>query len=390
MVGSVGGDGGQVESDAGDRSADDDPWRALAETAVRGVGQRAEDDVGDQGEDDADGVHRAEDRFALTDAERVEAGWEQHGGSDGAGHHEDDAEEDEARAEASKIQFAYRFTGVGSEFLGGSSLGWSVFFGAIAVMIPFGYWFTFANTHEIASMKPGDGVDGRAGRIPVGDHFKALARNKYWWLTLGLNFALWTYNGMAAYIAKYVLGNSNLIAVIGLATVIPMVIGLPFAGPLVARFGKRNASMAGLVLVAVGSLLVFVDPSNLWVFFVSIIVRMVGIIPMNAALNAMSGDVVEYGEWRSGVRSDGIVFSSSSFSMKVAMGVSSAAIAWILGASGYDGSLAVRSDATVSAMVNTFVWVPVAMVVVMAALLFFYDLDKRVDRVGGELAARRV
>ena len=189
---------------------------------------------------------------------------------------------------------------------------------------------------------------------------------------------------MAAYIAKYVLGNSNLIAVIGLATVIPMVIGLPFAGPLVARFGKRNASMAGLVLVAVGS------PSNLWVFFVSIIVRMVGIIPMNAALNAMSGDVVEYGEWRSGVRSDGIVFSSSSFSMKVAMGVSSAAIAWILGASGYDGSLAVRSDATVSAMVNTFVWVPVAMVVVMAALLFFYDLDKRVDRVGGELAARRV
>ena len=42
-----------------------------------------------------------------------------------------------------------------------------------------------------------------------------------------------------------------------------------------------------------------------------------------------------------------------------------------------------RSDATVSAMVNTFVWVPVAMVVVMAALLFFYDLDKRGDRVGG-------
>ena len=36
------------------------------------------------------------------------------------------------------------------------------------------------------------------------------------------------------------------------------------------------------------------------------------------------------------------------------MGVSSAAIAWILGASGYDGSLAVRSDATVSVMVNTF------------------------------------
>lgn len=386
MVGSVGGDGGQVESDAGDRSADDDPWRALAETAVGGVGQRAEDDVGDQGEDDADGVHRAEDRFALTDAERVEAGWEQHGGSDGAGHHEDDAEEDEARAEASKIQFAHRFTGVGSEFLGGSSLGWSVFFGAIAVMIPFGYWFTFANTHEIASMKPGDGVDGRAGRIPVGDHFKALARNKYWWLTLGLN-DLQRHGRLHRQVRARQLqsdrrdrsGDSD-----------PHghrpAVRRTARGPV--RQTQRLDGRPGARRV--GSLLVFVDPSNLWVFFVSIIVRMVGIIPMNAALNAMSGDVVEYGEWRSGVRSDGIVFSSSSFSMKVAMGVSSAAIAWILGASGYDGSLAVRSDATVSAMVNTFVWVPVAMVVVMAALLFFYDLDKRVDRVGGELAARRV
>ena len=92
-------------------------------------------------------------------------------------------------------------------------------------------------------MKPGDGVDGRAGRIPVGDHFKALARNKYWWLTLGLNFALWTYNGMAAYIAKYVLGNSNLIAVIGLATVIPMVIGLPFAGD--RKSTRLNSSHSG-------------------------------------------------------------------------------------------------------------------------------------------------
>ncbi|OZG65040.1 MFS transporter [Bifidobacterium eulemuris] len=259
---------------------------------------------------------------------------------------------------------------------GGESLGWSVFFGVIAVMIPFGYWFTFANTKERA-VPAGGGVDRR----PVGDHFRALARNKYWWLTLGLNFSLWIYNGiangMAAYIAKYVLGNSNLTSVIGLATVVPLIVGLPFAGPLVARFGKRNSSLAGLALVAAGSLLVFVDPTSLWVFFVSIIVRMVGIVPMNAALNAMSGDVVEYGEWKTGVRSDGIVFSSSSFSMKVAMGVSSAAIAWILGVSGYDGTATVQARATVDAMVNTFAWIPFAMVAVMAVLLLCYDLDGR-------------
>lgn len=265
-------------------------------------------------------------------------------------------------------------------------------------MIPFGYWFTFANTREIIGNKSDEGdanVSGASyvGRRTVAEHFRALSRNKYWWLTLGLNFALWMYNGiangMAAYIAKYVLGNSNLTAVIGLATVIPMVVGLPFAGPLVAKFGKRNSSLVGLVLVVVGSLLVFVDPSNLWVFFVSIIVRMIGIVPMNAALNAMSADVVDYGEWKTGVRSDGIVFSSSSFSMKVAMGVSAAAIAWILGLSGYDGGAAEQSATTISAMVNTFIWVPIAMVAVMAVLLWLYDLDKRIVDIAAELAESR-
>ncbi len=153
MVGSVGGDGGQVESDAGDRSADDDPWRALAETAVGGVGQRAEDDVGDQGEDDADGVHRAEDRFALTDAERVEAGWSST---------VDPMVPDIMKTMQKKMKPVLKrprfslltglpVSGVSSSAVRPSA---SVFFGAIAAMIPFGYWFTFANTHEIASMKP--------------------------------------------------------------------------------------------------------------------------------------------------------------------------------------------------------------------------------------------
>ncbi len=195
---------------------------------------------------------------------------------------------------------------------------------------------------------------------------------------------------MATYIAKYVLGNSNLTTVIGIATVVPLIIGLPFAGSIVARFGNRNSSLVGLVLVAIGSLIVFIDPSNVWVFFISIVVRMIGIIPMNAALNAMSADVVDYGEWKTGVRSDGIVFSSSSFSMKVAMGVSSAAIAWILSMSGYNGAAATQSATTISAIINSFVWIPIAMVVIMAILLFAYTLDSSIKNIVSELGARHV
>ena len=40
---------------------------------------------------------------------------------------------------------------------------------------------------------------------------------------------------------------------------------------------------------------------------------------------------------------------------------------------------------TIGAMVNTFVWVPVAMVAVMAVLLWFYDFDSRIDGIVADL-----
>lgn len=266
--------------------------------------------------------------------------------------------------------------------LGGGATGWGVFFGCIAFMIPFGYWYTFRMTREQ------DLGGGREDRVTLGNQFAALSKNRYWWITLGLNFLLWVYNGiangMAAYLAKYVLGNPGLTSALGFATVLPMILGLPLSGPIIARFGKRTTSLAGLVLVVAGSLLIRIDSSSLGIFFLSILLRMTGMVPLNASLNSMSADVVDYGQWRYGVRSDGMVFSSSSFSMKVAMGVSSAAIAWVLSASGYKAESSHQTAGASSAMVGTFVWVPLVMVLLIAILLVRYDLDGRMPRIVAE------
>jgi GPH family glycoside/pentoside/hexuronide:cation symporter len=88
----------------------------------------------------------------------------------------------------------------------------------------------------------------------------------------------------------------------------------------------------------------------------------------------MSADVVEYGERMTGVRSDGLVFSSSSFVMKISMGLSSALIAWLLALSGYDGGLAVQSAVVVNTITQAFIWVPIAMCLMMGMLLYKYDL----------------
>ncbi len=68
---------------------------------------------------------------------------------------------------------------------------------------------------------------------------------------------------------------------------------------------------------------------------VGTIIRAVGIGPMFAGLYAFCADAADYGEWKFGVRSEGLMASSQSIGSKVGIGFGSACTAWILAAAGY-------------------------------------------------------
>lgn len=192
-------------------------------------------------------------------------------------------------------------------------------------------------------------------------------------------------NGMNAYMAKYVLGNAALLAILGIATVLPNVIGLPLSGPIVKKFGKRNAAIIGLLLVFPGSLLILVNTQSTWILMTAIIIRTFGLVPLTAVMNPMLTDVIDYGEWKFGIRADGLIFSANSFGMKVGMGLSSAMVAWILAFSNYNGKLAHQAVSTINSITNAFVWLPMIVIAVMIALLCFYDLDKKQPQIVSEL-----
>lgn len=54
-------------------------------------------------------------------------------------------------------------------------------------------------------------------------------------------------------------------------------------------------------------------------------------------------DSIEYGEWKTGIRSDGLVMSGSSLATKIGNAVGSASVAYLLGFSGYDAALKKQS-----------------------------------------------
>ncbi|EMD0360419.1 MULTISPECIES: MFS transporter [Klebsiella pneumoniae complex] len=49
----------------------------------------------------------------------------------------------------------------------------------------------------------------------------------------------------------------------------------------------------------------------------------------------MLANTIDYGEWKFGIRNDGLVYSGGSFSAILGSGIASRGIGWILGMAGY-------------------------------------------------------
>ena len=115
----------------------------------------------------------------------------------------------------------------------------------------------------------------------------------------------------------------------------------------------------------------------------------IGGIPHNAGLFAMVADVIDYGEWKTGVRLDGLTNSVTSFGMKVGAGFGSAIVGWGLAWAAYDGTLGAQAAATISGIKTVFTIVPVILIIAGAIALFFCNLDKIYPQIAKGLEEKR-
>lgn len=114
------------------------------------------------------------------------------------------------------------------------------------------------------------------------------------------------------YFCNYVLGSYNdgitqtLISVIG---GIPMGIGIFAVWPLAKKFGKRNVTIAGCVLISVGSAICCMFPTNMTMMLAGQFVKNMGGLPGSYVFMALFADVLDHMEWKTGFRSDGLAMS---------------------------------------------------------------------------------
>ncbi len=266
--------------------------------------------------------------------------------------------------------------------------GMAMIFAAIAfVMLLTTFYFTRERNVSVAVQSE------KAEKQPLGESFKLLFKNKYFLLVtiiFVVNYtALGVNNGLRIYFARDVLGNAGLMGTLTLCFILPKMIGNLVYPYIVKALGNWKSMVLGYVIEIVGVAIMAFLPASIPVAFTGLVLLGVGGIPHNAGLFSLVADVVDYGEWKTGTRLDGLTNSATSFGMKVGSGLGSAIVGWGLAWAAYDGSLSGQTVATISGIKTAYTIIPIVLFAIGLITLLFCNLDKFAPQMEKDLAKKR-
>lgn len=138
-------------------------------------------------------------------------------------------------------------------------------------------------------------------------------------------FTISAYNlksAMLIYFAQYNLGNAELMAYMNFIIIGSSFIGVIMLPKLVKLFGKKHTAILGLAVSVCADLINFFVPGNVFVFTILASIAFIGISIPNGITWAFVSDAIDYGEWRTGERKEGTVYSLFNFSRKLAQSLS--------------------------------------------------------------------
>ena len=289
------------------------------------------------------------------------------------------------------------------------------------------YYFTKERVTEESSR-----VEKEETKLPFAQQMKILFTDKYM-ILMYLYFLVYTI-GMTlknlglVYYCNYVLGTYNdgitqmLVSVIG---GVPMGIGIFAVWPLAKKFGKRNVTMFGFVLYAIGSLICWLFPTNLVIVLVGQFIKNIGGLPCAYVFMALFADCLDHLEWRKNIRIDGAAMSIYNIIAVAMVGIMTGVFNSLLAGTGYvapitagsvseaastlaangwtaqvaleslkpavDGVLtvAMQQPAGVNGIISfAFVGLEVCTAISLVIILKFLDVEKNIAKEQAEIKAR--
>ncbi|GGD70406.1 glycoside-pentoside-hexuronide (GPH):cation symporter [Lacimicrobium alkaliphilum] len=266
---------------------------------------------------------------------------------------------------------------------GDKALGYQLTIAAMSAIGVIFFWLCFAGTKE-RIFPPAQ------QKSSFRQDMAALWQNDQWRVlcvaAILVLFGMVIRNTLAIYYVKYFLGREDLITLFVTLGMIGNILGCAMAQGIAKRLCKVKAYIYIQLIAAVLCVAAFfVDSEQLILAFV-IYIAWCFVLQMGTPLLwAKMADIVDYGQWRTGLRITGMTYSSIVFFIKLGLALGGAVAGWLLAYYGYEPNQ-VQSEQTRQGILHSFTLLPAITFVLVAVVMKFYKLnDAKVVRVRNEL-----
>jgi sugar (glycoside-pentoside-hexuronide) transporter len=251
---------------------------------------------------------------------------------------------------------------------------------------------TFLGTKGIGQTTR-DAAKADTAPLTLSKQLSTVFLNKYLFLLLAFIFvfqlSLITKNSSVLYFFKYNMGDANLFSVYSLVGFAIQLVGIVINPFLVNKIGKRNVGIISQIIITLGLLGFYYAGSSVSTVFLLGGISYLGFGIAIPLLWAMVPDTIEYGEWRTGVRAEGTIYSAFIFVQLFAQAVAAKLSGSILSAVGYVPN-AVQSPGALQGIKTIVSLVPVVGAILCALILSLYRLNEKMfERYVNEIKARK-
>jgi GPH family glycoside/pentoside/hexuronide:cation symporter len=209
---------------------------------------------------------------------------------------------------------------------------------------------------------------------------KSVAENYPFWIVFGSILILGStsimFNNNLIYFVKYSL---DLHAYQGLILGVSSgaaLLAIPLWAFAALKIGKRNSWMAAMTILLIGFLVFYFYPIASLVELL-LVLGFIGI--GNGATGvlfwSMLPDTIEYGEWKTGVRTESSLYGFMTFAQKGAIAFAALLLGMVLTQIGFEPN-EIQSEKTLSGLKFVMTWIPLIGIFISFILVSFYPIDK--------------
>lgn len=273
--------------------------------------------------------------------------------------------------------------------IGVTKAGWRTLSISIAIPMLLISFLRFIFIKEI-NTNPSD-VQNQSS-LGIKEEAKLLFKNKYIMLfalimlvaNIGSNFG----TNINTYYYMYIIGDVGAGSV-GALSVVSLIIAIAITPVLSKKIGFMTTIRGTVLIGAIGFLIRLIDVHNMVLLAVSLLLSSICFTVTYMFINVFIAECMDYGEWKNGIRAEGTIACAQSVMCKIGTAFGLGISGLMIGAAGFDGTLAVQTEAASNMIIICTTIAPAIIGIIMYVMLRFYDLDKLMPQIKKDLTERK-